>query len=70
MKLQDYINELTKLLDEHGNLEIVYASDDEGNYYDVVHYNPTGVQYNFKEHEIYTPEDEDEKITVNAICIN
>ena len=33
MKLKEYIEKLQELYLEHGDLELVYAVDDEGNYY-------------------------------------
>ena len=40
MKLKEYIEKLQELYLEHGDLELVYAVDDEGNYYDKVSYDP------------------------------
>ena len=40
MKLKEYIEKLQKLYLEHGDLELVYAVDDEGNYYNKVCYDP------------------------------
>ena len=40
MKLKEYIEKLQELYLEHGDLELVYASDDEGNYYNKVYYDP------------------------------
>lgn len=41
MKLEKYIAGLQKVLDEHGDLEVIYSSDDEGNRYDHVQFTPT-----------------------------
>ena len=41
MKLKEYIEKLQELYLEHGDLELVYAVDDEGNYYDKVGYDPS-----------------------------
>ena len=40
MKLKEYIEKLQELYLEHGDLELVYAVDDEGNYYNKVCYVP------------------------------
>ena len=40
MKLKEYIEKLQELYLEHGDLELVYAVDDEGNYYNKVSYDP------------------------------
>ena len=40
MRLKEYIEKLQELYLEHGDLELVYAVDDEGNYYDKVSYDP------------------------------
>ena len=40
MQLKEYIEKLQELYLEHGDLELVYAVDDEGNYYDKVSYDP------------------------------
>ena len=41
MKLKEYIEKLQELYLEHGDLDLVYAIDDEGNYYNTVSYNPS-----------------------------
>ena len=38
MKLKEYIEKLQELYLEYGDLELVYAVDDEGNYYNKVSY--------------------------------
>ena len=43
MKLREYIENLNKLATEHPeylDLDVIYASDDEGNYYNEVNYEP------------------------------
>ena len=40
MQLKEYIEKLQELYLEHGDLELVYAVDDEGNYYYKVSYDP------------------------------
>jgi hypothetical protein len=85
MKLSEYIEKLQEVLKEHGDQVVIYSADDEGNHYDEVHYGPSAGSYNidenewtgiddFKEHEDWLNEDEDEedhiKLTVNSVCIN
>jgi hypothetical protein len=41
MKLREYVEELQKVLTERGNLEVIYAVDDEGNDYGKVYYGAT-----------------------------
>ena len=41
MKLSEYINKLHDFLDEHGDMECYYSSDDEGNEYQEVYYGGT-----------------------------
>ena len=45
MKLQQYIEKLQELLKEHGDLELIYSTDDEGNEYNTVNFNPSIVNY-------------------------
>jgi hypothetical protein len=41
MKLSDYIKELEYLLEEHGDIENIYtSSDDEGNSFNKIYYDP------------------------------
>lgn len=40
MKLKDYIKELQAIAKKHPNIEVAYSSDDEGNRFDYVRYNP------------------------------
>ena len=41
MKIKDYIKELQAIAKKHPNLEVVYATDDEGNSFNYVQYNPS-----------------------------
>ena len=40
MKLKNYIKELQAIAKQHPNIEVAYSSDDEGNRFDYVQYNP------------------------------
>lgn len=76
MKLKEYIKQLQKLESEgHGDLEIIYAIDDEGNAYHKVYSSPDLVMVdNLEEHylDVIHPEDVegDEEYIENAILIN
>lgn len=41
MKLKTYIKKLQKLEEKHGNLELVYSIDDEGNSFHSVSFEPS-----------------------------
>lgn len=73
MKLQEYINNLQKVLDEHGDLDVVYAVDDEGNGFGEVHFTPTVGHYS--DREFYSNEEDFEDYGIdkndkNAVCVN
>jgi len=42
--VSNLIKELQKLEEEHGSLPVVTSSDDEGNAFNVVFYNPTPLE--------------------------
>jgi hypothetical protein len=78
MTFKEYVDTLNTMLYERpglGNLDVVYAADDEGNGYGKVHYTPTlgffdhgefTADSSFEEHQ----EDYGEELIANAICIN
>ena len=73
MRLTEYIAQLQRIKDEYGDLELIYAKDDEGNGYNKVNYLPTRVYYNESDREIIndyniTEYNESEYITV--CCVN
>jgi protein involved in sex pheromone biosynthesis len=75
MTLTQYIKELQELVlknPEHGDLEVVYSRDDEGNGFQRVHYSP-GVGI-FEDgdfiHKSQLEEWEREESDINAVCIN
>ena len=45
MKLTTYIEKLQELLAEHGDLELIYSNDDEGNEYRKLYFDPGVVNY-------------------------
>jgi len=77
MKLNEYIKELQEMADKHGDLEVIYSSDDEGNRYDTVWGNRGIGQFDSDEKQ-FIGEDEAEwyrkeyekDFVINSICIN
>jgi hypothetical protein len=78
MTFKEYVDTLNTILYERpglGNLDVVYATDAEGNGYERVHYTPT---LGFFDHGDFIPdssfeefqENYDEELIANAICIN
>ena len=82
MKLSDFISVCKNVLDEYGDLDVIYASDDEGNSYNDIYYAPTLGDYtggeftsekDFEEAEEYidgVDGSETVNYTINAVCIN
>lgn len=73
MKASEMVEQLNKLIKEHGDLDLVYAVDDEGNAYHTVEFGPgTGLYMDDEQMFICAGNFEDEEITdkPNAICIN
>jgi nitrate reductase NapAB chaperone NapD len=73
MKLKEYLEKLQELYETYGDLELIYSSDDEGNYYDRVTHLPDIVNFNMVDKEVIHDDDieeysEDEYSKV--ICIN
>jgi len=69
MLLTEYIENLQNMLTEHGDLEVVYSSDDEGNDFNKIYCGPSVGHYHNR--EFYEPNNEDEfDYDINAICIN
>lgn len=63
MKLSAYIQKLQAVLDKDGDLEVVYAIDDEGNEFHNVNYDPSAGR--FKNGEFNS-----ESKKPNAVCVN
>ena len=80
MKLKKYIENLQKLAQDNPStleMEVVYSKDDEGNGYSGVYYEPSIGHYDSDEREFTAkdlidgePEEYDEDIKMNSICIN
>jgi len=73
MKISEMINALNEIYKKHGDLQIVYSSDEEGNFFGTVGFTPTvGVyeQHDFMDEEYLKEEYGDEEYTINSVCIN
>lgn len=71
MKLKEYIKELQKIADEHPDLEVVYATDDEGNSFGTVNNIPSLGHYEGGwQGEFCSIPAEDADLKINAVCIN
>ena len=64
MKLKDYIVSLEVLAKKYSNLEVVYSTDDEGNSFHPVIYDPSIGHYDEEESAFTTDK------PINACCIN
>ena len=70
MKLKQYSANIVKLAVKYPDLELVYATDDEGNGYCKVNFDP-GTLGNFQDGEFLSEDDfEDSGLEVNSICVN
>lgn len=71
MKLKDYLNHLNSLVEQNKELlelDVVYAGDDEGNYFDKVKFTPCIGKY--ESGSFITFREDSHKGDLNAICIN
>lgn len=75
MNLRQYLESLKKLVREHGDSEVVYASDEEGNSFHKVFYAPSTGFYKNGE---YYPATQETKESIekkfgkecSAVCVN
>ena len=73
VKLTKYIEKLQELLKEHGDLELIYSTDDEGNEYRKLHFEPGVVNFISTDREVIHEDDLeewDESEYAKVICIN
>ena len=74
MNLNKYIARLVELVEsnpKYGELTVITASDDEGNDYNEVHFDPSLGNFEDAEFTLYEEdEDDDEQPDVNAVCVN
>jgi hypothetical protein len=66
MKLKEYIEELQKIAQDYPDAVVVYSADDEGNYFEEVHFGPSVGRFSNGEWE----SGEDMQGKPNAVCIN
>ena len=78
MKLKAYINDLERLAEIYGDIDLVYAEDDEGNSFKRINF-PATIGYYDEEENDFIPEDEylqmieNDEISDNmelVICVN
>lgn len=74
MKFKNYLASLNKMAELHPEtleFEVVYSSDEEGNTFNRVVYEPTiGVFNGPYNGEFYSGDDIDEDMKPNAVCLN
>ena len=71
MKLKEYISKLEALLEKHGDVDIIYASDSEGNSFEKCRYEPSACKFDERDDEEMAKfVNADPTIKVNAVCIN
>ena len=71
MTLKEYIAKLAKLAEKNPKAKVVYAADDEGNYFREVNFTPS--MGNFGDGEFISDDGTEEfanNYKVNAICLN
>jgi len=67
MKLKEYVVYIAKLVEKYPNATMVFSSDDEGNSFKEVRFNPTTGKWKNGE---WLPNDGTKKFKVNSICVN
>lgn len=74
MLLSEYIENLKSVLEENGDLKVVYAVDEEGNAFNEVCFAPSVGHYDYSDSQFTTTdnfgEDEDIDYEINSVCIN
>ena len=68
MKLETYIEHLQKIAKRYPDLDVIYASDEEGNNFDMVEFAPSIGKFD-PEASSDMPFDPNDK-NPNAVCIN
>ena len=64
MKASQLVINLQELIKKHGDQEIIYSKDDEGNEYRKIHYEPSAGSFDEDEREFQEVKE------LNAFCIN
>jgi len=74
MKLKEYVESLQKIAKKHPDLEVIYGQDDEGNSFGTVNHTPSVGNYSGGWSGEWAGEGsedfEENKLKVNAVCIN
>ena len=78
MKLKEYIEGLQVLVDKHGDLDVVYSSDAEGNSHHSVDWGPSLGNFDPSENQFIHAEEADwykeynevDEMPINAVLIN
>jgi hypothetical protein len=76
MKLKDYLENINKMVQNNPEileLDVIYAKDDEGNYYDFVTFIPTIGHFGWANCDFINElqfDEFNENLETNAICIN
>lgn len=73
MKLKLYLEKLQELYETYGDLELIYSSDDEGNEYNTVNYEPSLANYIASDRGVIHEDDLEEfneSDYQKVICIN
>ena len=71
MTLNEYIEQLQKLAKQYPDAVLIYASDDEGNSFDIVSNTPTKMYFDEEENAAYNNEKDGWGNEMQiAICIN
>ena len=72
MKLSKLIENLQAIHKEYGDLDCVYAKDDEGNEFQLIHYEPTVGEYDSEDRYFEQQDNDNEEyvVEINAVCVN
>lgn len=81
MKFKEYLENLNKLAQENPEtleMTVIYAKDDEGNGFQEINYEPSLGNFDHEYHGEFIsksnieeePEEYDENIEINSICVN
>lgn len=68
--ITDLITDLEAIKEEHGDLNLVYSRDEEGNSFDYVYFSPSVGHFADRDFSTYEFMDEGDDRPVNAVCIN
>tara|TARA_Y100000593_G_C4218134_1_gene290357 strand:+ start:648 stop:854 length:207 start_codon:yes stop_codon:yes gene_type:complete len=68
MKLKEYVRYLNAMANEHPDVEVVYACDEEGNRFSKTYFAPSLGHLNGDYFE--DQKDLDDKSKINVVCLN